>query len=123
MRKLFLSLLILSITGLASAQEATLSAPVPQPAETKFQIQRIDITAAQIVVSIDVKGPGGEQIRYFNVAVPDAAHPSATVPGLVTAIDTARPTETGGVLRRLQFRVLGYLADQGLLPAAVTLVP
>lgn len=122
MRKL-ITILFLSFAGLASAQEATLSAPVAQPAETKLVIQRIDITAAQIVVSIDVKGPGNEQIRYFNVAVPDAAHPSASVTGLVTAIDTARPSETGGVLRRLNFRVLGYLADQGLLPAAVVLVP
>lgn len=122
MRKL-ITILLLSFAGLASAQEATLSAPVAQPSETKLVIQRIDITAAQIVVSIDVKGPGNEQIRYFNVAVPDQAHPSASVTGLVTAIDTARPSETGGVLRRLNFRVLGYLADQGLLPAAVVLVP
>ena len=122
MRKI-LSILILLCAGLASAQEATLSAPVAQPAETKLVIQRIDITQAQIIVSIDVKGGGNEQIRYFNVAVPDASHPTATVAGLVTAIDTVRATETGGVLRKLNFRVLGYLADQGLLPAAVTLVP
>jgi len=47
---------------------------------------------------------------------------SASISGLVTAIDTVRATETGGVLRRLNFRILGYLFDQGYLPG-VTLAP
>ena len=114
-----LSLLLLTAVS-ASAQEATLNAPVARPSESKLTVKRLDLTANQAVISLSVQSSASEEIRYYNLVVPDPspATASATVSGLVTAIDTARPTETGGVLRRLNFRILGYLFDQGYLPAA-----
>lgn len=124
MKRIIISLLLLSFAGLASAQEATLNAPVARPAEAKLTVKRLDLTATQAVISISVQDSSNSEIRYFNVVVPDPAPATATssVAGLVTAIDTVRATETGGVLRRLNFRILGYLFDTGYLPG-VTLKP
>lgn len=124
MRKAILSIILLSFAGLASAQEATLNSPVSRPAEAKLTVKRLDLTATQAVISISVQDSTNSEIRYFNVVVPDPAPATATatVNGLVVAIDTVRATETGGVLRRLNFRILGYLFDTGYLPG-VTLVP
>ena len=124
MKRIILSLLLLSLAGLASAQEATLSAPVARPSEAKLTVKRLDLTAVQAVISISVQSSVGDEIRYYNLVVPDPspATASASISGLVTAIDTVRATETGGVLRRLNFRILGYLFDQGYLPG-VTLAP
>lgn len=121
MRKILILSVLLSFAGLASAQEVTLNTPVARPAESKLTVKRLDLTATQAVIMQD---SGSNEIRYFNVAVPDPspATSTATITGLVTAIDTARATETGSVLRRLNFRILGYLFDNGYLPG-VTLVP
>lgn len=123
MRKTIFSLLIL-IAASASAQEATLNTPVSRPSESKLTVKRLDLTANQAVISLSVMDAASSEIRYYNVAVPDAspATSTATVAGLVTAIDTAAPSETGGVLRRLNFRILTYLQGQGYIPN-VTLVP
>ena len=123
MRKTILSLLIL-IAASASAQEASLNAPVARPAESKLTVKRLDLTATQAVISLSVMDAASSEIRYYNVTVPDPspATSTATVAGLVTAIDTVRATETGGVLRRLNFRILGYLLDSGYLPNT-TLAP
>ena len=122
MKKLILGL-VLAASG-AFAQEATLPAPVARPSEAKLVTQRIDITATQAVISIDVKGSGNEQIRYYNVVVPDSAPATstATITGFITALGTARSGETGSALRRFNFRCLGYLFDTGYLPG-VTLAP
>lgn len=124
MRKTILSILLLSFAGLASAQEASLNSPVARPAEAKLTVKRLDLTASQAVISISVQDSSNNEIRYYNLVVPDPSPSTATatVSGLVTAIDTVRATETGGVLRRLNFRILGYLFDTGYLPG-VTLAP
>ena len=123
MKRLLLSLLILCAVS-ASAQEATLNSPVARPAESKLTVKRLDLTANQAVISLSVMDAASSEIRYYNVVVPDAspATSTATVAGLVTAIDTAAPSETGGVLRRLHFRILTYMQGQGYIPN-VTLVP
>lgn len=123
MKRLLLSLLLLTAVS-ASAQEATLNSPVARTSESKLTVKRLDLTASQAVISLSVQDSGSNEIRYYNVVVPDPAPAtaSASIVGLVTAIDTVRATETGGVLRRLNFRILGYLLDQGYLPG-VTLVP
>ena len=124
MKKLQIIVAFLAFAGLASAQEATLSAPVARASESKLTVKRLDLTATQAIISLSVQDTGNNEIRYFNVVVPDPAPATAaaTVAGLVTAIDTVRATETGGALRKLQFRLLGYLFDQGYLPG-VTLQP
>lgn len=64
----------------------------------------------------------GNDTRTTVFTIPSASAPGATVVGLITAMMTTRATETGSNVRKLNFRVLGYLADQGLL-TGVTLVP
>ena len=117
-----LALLLILAASFASAQEATLNAPVARPAEAKLVMSKLEISAGQILAEIKVRGAGDEEIRYFNLVIPDAAHSGATVPGFLTALQTIRATETGGILRRTNFRVLGYFLDQGYLPG-VTLIP
>ena len=117
-----LSFVLLLLAGPALAQEATLNTPVARPSESKIAAKLIQIEQAKVVVSLSVRDASSSEIRYYDVAIPDAATPTATVAGFVVAIDTVRATETGGALRKLQFRVLGYLFDTGYLPG-VTLVP
>jgi hypothetical protein len=108
------------------AQEATLSAPVARASEAKYRIRRFEINTAgspnTAVIEISVQDSDGFEIRYFNVALPGSSPCNGTVAGLATAMMTTRATETGADGRKLQFRVLGYLSDQGCLPG-VTLVP
>lgn len=117
--------LILAFAGTASAQEGTLSSPVARPSEAKYTLSRFDcnFVANQCVISIDVKDSGETvTIRYFNLVVPDSAHAGATFSGILAAAGTTRATETGGAERRANFRIMGYLFDQGYMPG-VTLVP
>ena len=118
--------LLLVFSGLASAQDATLASPVAQPSEAKLVLQRFDCNFAtnQCVISINVMDSGKTTvIRYFNLVVPDTAHPTATFAGILGAAGTTRATETGGAERRANFRVIGYLFDQGYLPQVSSIAP
>ena len=125
MKRLLLSLLVLTAVS-ASAQEATLSSPVAQPSEAKLVLQRFDcnFVSNQCVISLNVMDSGKTAtIRYFNLVVPDPAHPTATFAGILGAAGTTRATETGGAERRANFRVIGYLFDQGYLPQVSSVAP
>lgn len=118
--------LLLVFSGLASAQDASLSSPVAQPSEAKLVLQRFDcnFAANQCVISLNVMDSGKTTvIRYFNLVVPDTAHPTATFAGILGAAGTTRATETGGAERRANFRIIGYLFDRGYLPQVSALVP
>ena len=122
MKKLIIAAFLLSST--AFAQDASLNTPVTRPSETKLAVKEINIRPSQVVVSLNVQTAVGEDVRYYNVEIPDSspATQTATVVGFVTAIGTSRSGETGSALRRFQFRCLGYLFDTGYLPG-VTLQP
>jgi hypothetical protein len=122
MKRLFLILILSAVS--ASAQDAAFNTPVVRPSETKLAVKEINITPTQVVVSLNVQTSGGDDVRYYNVSVPNSAPAtqSATVVGFITALGTARSGETGSALRRFQFRCLGYLFDTGYLPG-VTLQP
>lgn len=118
--------LLLVFSGLASAQDASLSSPVAQPSEAKLVLQRFDcnFAANQCVISLNVMDSGKTTvIRYFNLTVPDSTHPTATFPGILAAAGTTRATETGGAERRANFRIIGYLFDQGYLPQVASVAP
>lgn len=120
MNKLLLALLL--STSVLHAQEATLNTPVVRPSEAKYTVTSIFVSAAEARVVVAVKDAANAEIRSVTFEIPSEAQPSATVAGIFTALDTVRATETGGVLRRTNFRLLGYLADTGYL-TGVTLVP
>lgn len=116
MMKRFIVIVLLTTT--VYSQDYTLTSPVSRPAEAKHTLNTVDIDFVnnKIIVTIDVKGTGNEGIRYFNSVVPDPAHPSATYAGLLTAIGSARSGETGSPERRANFRIIGYLSDNGYFP-------
>jgi len=124
MKKLLLSLLLLA--GSVSAQQATLNSPVTRPAEDHYKLNRFDCNFVTnvCVVSLDVKDiSDSTTIRYFNLVVPDPAHAGATFPGILSAAGTTRATETGGAERRANFRIVGYLFDQGYLTGVLSVTP
>lgn len=115
--------LALSLAVVSSfAQEASFNTPVARASEAKLVVSELTITQTQATIVVQVKDASNVDIRSQIYNVPDQARPSATVVGLFTAIDTVRASETGGVLRRANFRILGFLSDNGYL-AGVTLVP
>ena len=124
MKRIIPSILLLAFAGLASAQEITLNTPVTRTSEGKYTLNRFDcnFVTNTCVITLDVKDSGNNFIRYFNVVVPDPAHPSATFTGMLNAAGTARASETGAAERRADFRIRGYLVDQGYF-TAVTLIP
>lgn len=122
MKRIIQVICLTLLASISGAQEATLNAPVARPAEAKLVMSKLEISAGQILAEIKVRGAADQDIRYFNLVIPNEANPGASVPGFLTALQTIRATETGGILRRTNFRVLGYFVDQGYLPN-VTLVP
>lgn len=118
--KKFLPILVL-LCATASAQDITLTVPISKTI-TKYVTSSYSMDAAQASIVVDQKDAGGVTLSTVSFLIPDADHPGATLNGFVTAFTSARSGETGGVLRRLNFRILGYLFDQGYLPAS-TLKP
>jgi hypothetical protein len=121
MKKLFVAVLVL-VACISGAQQATLNTPLQPPSEARYEVQSLFVNANGAVIVIDVKASNGVTLRSFNVDVPDAAHPGATVAAIFTALDTAVSGETGGVLRRANARLLDYCIDFGYI-SGVTLVP
>ena len=126
MKKLLLSFLLLA--GSVSAQQATLNSPVSRTSEDNYKIAELFIRGnaggqtAQVLLAVSVQDSGGNEIRRFNVSIPDSTHAGASVSGFVTALITVRATETGTDVRKANFRALGYFSDQGYF-SGVTLVP
>lgn len=116
--KRFMLFLVLAFAGPVFAQDATLTVPVTRNSEAKYVIKRLEITQFQVTFDIAVQDSGNNEIRAFTSIVPDAAHPTATVANFMTALDTARSGETAGILRRMQFRALGYLFDLSYFPSS-----
>jgi hypothetical protein len=102
--------------------DLTLTTPVTYPSEAKYRIREFCTYARPnetpyCIISISVQSSADAEIRYINAVVPDPTHSGATVTGVYTALDTARSGESGTVLNRANFRVLGYLLDNGYFPA------
>lgn len=123
MKKLIL-LLALLLPSVVVAQEATISAPVARSSEAKLRLASLtlDFVANTAQVLVAVQDSTNSEIRTVRFVVPDAARPAATFPGVLTAIGTSRGGETGGAERRGNFRLIGFLLDNGYI-SGVSLVP
>lgn len=124
MRKL-IPLVLLLIAPVLYAQEAGLTSPVARTSEAKFKIRSFNATVTgtnSVSVDVSIQDSGNAEIRVVAFTVPDSTHPGATFAGMASAMVTVRATETGGDARKLAFRILGYLADNGYFPAS-TLTP
>lgn len=127
MRRL-LSLVVIALLfggAYVYAQQATLNAPVARPSEDNLRAETLYISrdlGGRWEVQVSVRDSGGNEIRRVVYNGPDAAHPTATALAIATAYTTARSGETGALPRRLDFRLLGFLSDQGYI-VGVSLVP
>lgn len=127
MRKLIPLLFALLIVGVVPsyAQQATLSAPVARASEDNLRVESSYLTrdsGGRWEVQVSVRDNSSNEIRRTTYSGPDATHPSATATAYNTATISVRGTETGTDVRKVNFRILGFLSDNGYLPA-VTLVP
>lgn len=118
MRRFVPLVVLLMVSAGLMAQDASLSAPVARNSEAKMTVRSFCASQSAVGIEVSVQDAGNAEIRVQGYTVPDAAHPSATVAGFFTAIGTTRGGETGGVLRRANFRILGFLTDNGYLPAS-----
>ena len=121
MKKLFLMLLFaIPVFG----QQANVNSPAARPAIDHYVVKIIhedgDCQCAQ--VHVEAQDSSNNPISRQRFDIPDANIAGSSFVNFETARGTTRASETGGTLRRLNFRVLGYLVDTGYL-SGVTLVP
>lgn len=113
--------LVIAMGGIVVAQDATLTSPITHATEAKYKIRGFCVVnpavgAPSASIDLSSQDSGNNEITVLNRTIPGCG--TATVAGLATAMVTVRPTETGSDTRRLQFRIIGYLGDQGCLPAS-----
>lgn len=125
MKKLLVVLILLVAVPLM-AQQATFNSQVTRPAEDNFRAISYMATRDgggrwEVVVGV-FDTTGNTEIRRVTFSGPDVLHPSATALAFLTAQMNARSGETGGNVRRMDFRVLGFLADNSYI-SNVTLAP
>lgn len=112
----------------AAPQEASLSTPIARNSEAKYKIDTFTFSRASssVGISVVVQDSSNNDIRTANYSIPSPAGSpctsATTLNGLAGAMNAVRASETGTNARIQQFRILGYLVDQGCL-TGVTLVP
>ena len=95
----------------------TLATPITQPSKAKYVVDNLLIrrSGPNIAVEIMVQDSGGTaDLERITINIPTG---SATISGFLGALLNPRTGETGSNARKTNFRALGYLVDQGLLPA------
>jgi len=127
MRKLLAFLFIIAAVGVW-AQEAPLSTPITRSSETKVKIRVFTVTNLQGLpatgsIQLSVQDAANIETRATGVDLPGTSPCNGTVPGLNTAMITVRAGETGNDSRKIQYRILGYLFDQGCLPGFTAPTP
>lgn len=120
-----LSIVVLTLLlapALARAQVATLTVPVTRASETQMKVRDLSISPSGVGIDVSVQDGSSNEIRVQSYIIPDPAHPTATVVNFLTALINVRATETGTDPRKANFRILGYLVDQGYI-TGVSLAP
>lgn len=121
MKKLIQVICLILAASTVSAQEAVLNSPVAQPSEAKYVVSTekgFAVRASGVVIHMEVRSStatGSVLIREYIQELPEG---SATVVGFLNAINTVIAGETGGIVRRMNARIVKYLADSSLLPPA-----
>lgn len=116
---------VVGLASVAVAQQATLNTPVTRPAEDNLRVESYygsRDSGGRWEVYVSVRDSTGTEIRRTSYSGPDATHPAATAQAFVTAQMTARASETGTNVRKMDFRILGFLVDNGYI-SGVTVVP
>jgi hypothetical protein len=118
MRKLILCFALLFAVS-AFGQSATLNSPEVRPNVTKFQVadfavQR-DCACAHVTVEYLTSADALVRKHRFDIE-------TANLAAFLTAIGSPRANETGVAGRRMNYRILGFLLDNGYA-SGITLVP
>lgn len=92
----------------ADAQQFNLTTPETVSA-TNAQVQQLVLTRTVALVTVEFQAADTTVKRTKEYSTSNAAE----LASFVTAIETVRATETGGVGRKLNFRILGWLFDNG----------
>ena len=96
----------------------TLTTPITQPSKAKYTVERLLIDRTpRVAMEIVVQDSGNTvDIERITINIPTG---TATVNGFLGALLNVRAGETGTNGRKANFRSLGYLVDQNLLPPGV----
>ena len=134
-RIVFVAAAILALATGASAQEASLTSPVARGNVTKIKVDqfvfsRPNSIAIRVVYqdATDVDAPVADlpanTPTKFTIpsAIGQPCTSATTINGMAAAMNNSRTGETGSDGRKQQFRILGYLVDQGCI-TGVTLIP
>lgn len=126
------ALLALGVASCVMAQEAALNSPVSRSSIAKVKIDAFSfdrVNGAVVIgliyqdsANVDISNPGLASRYTIPSAAGSPCTSATTLNGLAGAMNATRNGETGSNARIQQFRILGYLADQGCL-SGVTLVP
>lgn len=87
---------------------------------TKLRVKDFSASQIQVIVNVTVTNPSLIPDNVQSFTIPDSAYPTATVVGFLIAIGTARQGEVGGALRIANYRILGYLFDNGYMAGTLT---
>ena len=109
MKRTILALILCFVALPLCAQVATLSTPEAQPTGTKLVVTAVAIDAinGQAKISLVLQAVDGTTIRSADYTT----FSQAEYVSFMTALGSARASETGTVPRRLQYRVLGWMSD------------
>lgn len=102
--------------------DATLNTPISRSSETKYVVRSFQGTPLFWGIECSIQDAGSTETRVVAFSIDPVGHPAATVVAFLTAIGTTRVNESGTVLNRANFRLLGFLLDTGYL-TSVTLNP
>lgn len=124
---LFALLIVATVPAPSYAQQATLPAPLARASEDNRQVVSYYATSdagGRWEAIVAVRDNAFNEIRRESYSGPDATHPSATAAAFNTAVINVRATETGTDVRKVRFRITGFLKDQSYDPFTTsTLVP
>lgn len=100
--------------------DATLNTPRTRPSEAKYLVSGFSVSRlpAQAIITAAVVDASDADIRTETFIAPHPQFPTATLNGFLTAIGTARSGESGTVANRANYRVLGFLIDNGYIAGA-----
>jgi hypothetical protein len=100
--------------------EATFNTPVARTAKAKATVESFGVnrSPAWATTVVSIRDASDNEIERLTFNVPDAAFPSATVVGFLTAIGTVRNGESGSVANKSNFRILGFFIDHNYITGA-----
>jgi hypothetical protein len=125
MKRVLMSIVtVILLAAAAHAQEATLTTP-ETVAATKVVVREFKVSRQSVEVSVEFRTASDAVKRFLTYSSSE----TADIVSFLGALRSARAGETGTDVRRVNFRILGWLRDNNRLTdeagqvITVTLVP